>query len=70
MTREFIQVHASGLSIGCAIQGSGDPLILIHGGEADHSMFDRLAAELAATWRRQLAGIRGWVREGRAVLYR
>ncbi len=29
-----------------------------------------LAAELAATWRRQLAGIRGWVREGRAVLYR
>ena len=50
MTREFIQVHASGLSIGCAIQGSGDPLILIHGGEADHSMFDRLAAELAASF--------------------
>ncbi len=50
MTREFIQVQANGLSIGCAIQGSGDPLILIHGGEADHSMFDRLAQELAASF--------------------
>ncbi|BBK36579.1 hypothetical protein STAQ_16570 [Allostella sp. ATCC 35155] len=29
-----------------------------------------LARELAAIWRRQLARIRGWVREGRATLYR
>ncbi|WP_374446825.1 hypothetical protein [Stella sp.] len=29
-----------------------------------------LAAELARTWRRQLARIRGWVREGRATLHR
>lgn len=44
----FVQVTANGLSIGCAIRGSGAPLILMHGGEADHSMFDALAAELAA----------------------
>ena len=47
MNRRFTQVQANGLSIGCAIQGCGDPLVLVHGGEADHSMFDRLAAELA-----------------------
>lgn len=47
MTKRFVQVQANGLSIGCAIRGNGEPLILIHGGEADHSMFDLLADELA-----------------------
>ncbi|WP_166298377.1 alpha/beta fold hydrolase [Bradyrhizobium sp. 2S1] len=28
--------------------GRGDPLVLLHGGEADHAMFDRLAPLLAA----------------------
>ena len=47
MTKRFVQVQANGLSIGCAIRGNGEPLILIHGGEADHAMFDLLADELA-----------------------
>ncbi|MFT3799736.1 MAG: alpha/beta hydrolase [Burkholderiaceae bacterium] len=51
MSKDFIQISANGLSIGCAIRGQGEPLVLIHGGEADHSMFDRLAAELAGDFK-------------------
>jgi pimeloyl-ACP methyl ester carboxylesterase len=50
MIKRFIQVQANGLSIGCAIRGNGEPLILIHGGEADHSMFDRMAEVLATDY--------------------
>ena len=41
-------VEANGLSIGYSRRGSGPPLILMHGGEADHSMFSVLGAHLAA----------------------
>lgn len=40
-------IDANGTSIAFAQQGSGPPLILIHGAEADHSMFDAFAALLA-----------------------
>ena len=40
-------IDANATSIAFAQQGSGPPLILIHGAEADHSMFDAFAALLA-----------------------
>ncbi len=33
---------ANGLRIAFARRGSGRPLLLLHGGEADHAMFDAL----------------------------
>lgn len=47
-TERFRNVEANGLSIGCSIRGSGPPLVLVHGGEADHSMFSVLGQHLAA----------------------
>jgi pimeloyl-ACP methyl ester carboxylesterase len=49
-TETFSQVEANGLSIGYSQRGSGPPLVLIHGGEADHSMFSALGAHLAASF--------------------
>jgi pimeloyl-ACP methyl ester carboxylesterase len=41
-------VEGNGLTIGYSIRGSGPPLVLVHGGEADHSMFSVLGKHLAA----------------------
>lgn len=49
-TETLANVEANGLSIGYSRRGSGPPLILIHGGEADHSMFSVLGAHLAANF--------------------
>lgn len=46
-TETLASVEANGLSIGYSIRGSGPPLVLMHGGEADHSMFAVLGAHLA-----------------------
>ena len=46
-TETLANVEANGLSIGYSIRGSGPPLVLMHGGEADHSMFAVLGARLA-----------------------
>lgn len=40
-------IDANGTTIAFAQSGSGAPLVLIHGAEADHSMFDAFAALLA-----------------------
>jgi 3-oxoadipate enol-lactonase len=40
-------VEANGTSIACKQRGDGAPVILIHGAEADHSMFDAFGALLA-----------------------
>jgi 3-oxoadipate enol-lactonase len=40
-------VEANGTSIACKLSGRGAPVILIHGAEADHSMFDAFGALLA-----------------------
>jgi 3-oxoadipate enol-lactonase len=40
-------VEANGTSIACKQSGSGAPVILIHGAEADHSMFDAFGALMA-----------------------
>lgn len=44
---DFVSIEANGLSMGCSRRGSGPPLVLIHGGEADHSMFSVLGTHLA-----------------------
>lgn len=49
-TETFANVEANGLSINYSRRGVGPPLILIHGGEADHSMFSVLGAHLAARY--------------------
>ena len=46
-TETLAHVVANGLSIGYSTRGSGPPLVLMHGGEADHSMFAVLGAHLA-----------------------
>lgn len=38
--------EADGVTTAYRISGSGAPLVLLHGGEADHSMFDGLARSL------------------------
>ena len=40
-------VEANGTSIACKVSGEGAPVVLIHGAEADHSMFDGFGALLA-----------------------
>lgn len=37
----------NGLALWCSTQGSGPPLLLLHGNGEDHTIFDRLAAALA-----------------------
>jgi pimeloyl-ACP methyl ester carboxylesterase len=41
------RIEANGTSISFQRSGEGPPLLLLHGAEADHSMFDAFAAELA-----------------------
>ena len=41
------RVEANGISIGFKRSGEGPPLFLLHGAEADHSMFDAFGALLA-----------------------
>lgn len=48
MTAASCRIEANGTSIHCAVSGAGAPVVLIHGAEADHSMFDGFAALLAA----------------------
>jgi pimeloyl-ACP methyl ester carboxylesterase len=40
-------VEANGTAIACKVSGQGAPVVLIHGAEADHSMFDAFGAVLA-----------------------
>jgi len=41
------RIDANGTSIACEVSGTGAPVVLIHGAEADHSMFDAFGALLA-----------------------
>jgi 3-oxoadipate enol-lactonase len=47
MGRAMPMIDANGTSIAYAQRGSGPPLVLVHGAEADHSMFDAFAALIA-----------------------
>ena len=41
-------ISANGTDIAYAQQGHGPPIVLMHGAEADHSMFDAFAPLLAS----------------------
>ncbi|WP_158667812.1 alpha/beta fold hydrolase [Bradyrhizobium guangdongense] len=41
------RIEANGISISFKRSGEGPPLLLLHGAEADHAMFDAFAAQLA-----------------------
>ncbi len=43
-------VHANGIEIACEITGAGPPIVLCHGGEADHRNFFNFAPLLAETF--------------------
>jgi 3-oxoadipate enol-lactonase len=47
MDRMMDRIDANGTSIAFRRSGEGPPLILLHGAEADHSMFDAFGRELA-----------------------
>nr|WP_314623138.1 alpha/beta fold hydrolase [uncultured Noviherbaspirillum sp.] len=50
MMETTVQAEANGLSVGCSIRGSGPPLVLIHGAEADRTMFSTFGAALASCY--------------------
>jgi pimeloyl-ACP methyl ester carboxylesterase len=50
MSAAMERVVANGISIAFKRRGSGPPLLLMHGNEADHAMFDALAEHLAASF--------------------
>jgi len=41
------RIEANGISISYKRSGDGPPLVLLHGAEADHAMFDAFASQLA-----------------------
>lgn len=41
-------IEAGGLRVACSVTGHGPPLLLIHGAEGSHRMFDQIAPLLAA----------------------
>jgi 3-oxoadipate enol-lactonase len=47
MSAAVRRIEANGTSIACKVSGTGAPVVLIHGAEADHSMFDGFGALLA-----------------------
>lgn len=47
MSAAVRRIDANGTSIACKVTGDGPPVVLIHGAEADHSMFDGFGALLA-----------------------
>jgi pimeloyl-ACP methyl ester carboxylesterase len=50
MSAAMERIAANGISIAYKRSGSGPPLLLIHGNEADHAMFDALTEHLAASF--------------------
>jgi pimeloyl-ACP methyl ester carboxylesterase len=50
MSAVMERVAANGISIAFKRRGSGPPLVLMHGNEADHAMFDALAEILAGAF--------------------
>ena len=40
-------IEANGTRAACTVTGSGPPLLMLHGGEADHSMFEALGRQLS-----------------------
>ena len=44
------KIAANGITIAFELRGSGPPLLLMHGNEADHTMFDALTEHLAANF--------------------
>lgn len=42
------RVDLGEIQLACSVSGSGAPLVLLHGGEANHRMFDALTPHLAA----------------------
>lgn len=42
------RLDANGLRVACSVTGGGPPLLLIHGAEGNHRMFDQIAPLLAA----------------------
>jgi pimeloyl-ACP methyl ester carboxylesterase len=50
MSAAMERIAANGISIAYQRRGSGPPLLLMHGNEADHAMFDALAEYLAGAF--------------------
>ena len=42
-----MRVHVNGIEINVEVEGSGPPLILLHGNGEDHSIFDRAVFHLS-----------------------
>jgi pimeloyl-ACP methyl ester carboxylesterase len=46
-SKEFHATSVDGVDIGCYVEGSGPPLLMVHGVAIDHSCFDRARPALA-----------------------
>lgn len=62
---EYQRVDVEGITIHCAIAGSGSPLLLLHGYPENHLMWCRVAPDLARDHTVVLADLRGYGDSGK-----
>jgi len=62
---EYRRVDAGGITINCAIRGSGPPLLLLHGYPENHLMWRHVAPLLAGDHTVVLADLRGYGDSGK-----
>ena len=62
---EYRRVDVDGITINCAIAGSGSPLLLLHGYPENHLMWCRVAPDLARDHTVVLADLRGYGDSGK-----
>ncbi len=66
MTVTEAHVRVNGVTLHCRMAGSGDPLVLVHGGFTDHTSWHHVAPDLAASFQVLAYDRRGHSRSQRA----
>ena len=64
---EYRRIEVEGVTINCAIAGSGPPLLLLHGYPENHLMWRHVAPVLAEDHTVVLADLRGYGDSGKPV---
>ncbi len=62
---EYQRADVSGVTVNCAVAGSGAPVLLLHGYPENHLMWHRVAPELARDHTVVLADLRGYGDSGK-----
>src|SRR5580692_3495759 len=64
---EYRQMDVEGVTINCAVRGSGPPLLLLHGYPENHLMWRHVAPVLASDHTVVVADLRGYGDSGKPV---